>query len=45
MTIGGGAVVGLSHTQSGSVCSVRVKVEFLNSHMTAFNMFIVQGDV
>ena len=31
MTMGGGAAVGLSRTQSGSVCSMLLEVEFLNS--------------
>lgn len=49
MTIGGGGGCGgfVSHSQSGSVCSVLLEVEFLNSLwiMTAFNQFIVQGNL
>lgn len=40
-----GVVGGLSHTQSGSVCSLLLEVEFLNSLgiITAFNQCIVEG--
>lgn len=46
MTMGGGWG-GLSHTQSGSVCSLPQEVEFLNSHrlMTTFNQFTLPEHV
>lgn len=45
MTMGGGAVVGRSHTQSGSVCAVLLEVAFVYSQRMITELDCEQSDL